>query len=122
MAGINKAIIVGSLGKDPEITYTSDGNAVCKFSIATSESWTDKSGQKRESTEWHNIVVFGKLAENCAEYLTKGSKAYVEGKLKTSSWEKDGHKFYKTEIVAKHVEFLGGGSPRQVKQRDEVPY
>mgnify|MGYP001820068335 CR=1 FL=1 len=121
MAGINKAIIVGNLGRDPEVRYTPDGTAVANFSIATSESWTDKaSGEKREATEWHNIVVWRRLAEICGEYLSKGRQVYVEGKLQTRSWEQDGVTRYKTEIVASTVQFLGGreggaggGAPRQ---------
>jgi single-strand DNA-binding protein len=121
MAGINKAILVGNLGRDPEGRYTPDGTAVANFSIATSESWTDKaSGEKREATEWHNIVVWRRLAEICGEYLSKGRQVYVEGKLQTRSWEQDGVTRYKTEIVASTVQFLGGrdggaggGAPRQ---------
>ena len=111
MAGINKVIIVGNLGKDPELRHTPQGQAVANFSIATSESWNDKQGQKQERTEWHRIVVWGKLGELCAKYLTKGRQAYVEGKLQTRSWDdKDGQKRYTTEIVASTVQFLGGGA------------
>jgi len=111
MAGINKVIIVGNLGKDPELRHTPQGQAVCNFSIATSESWTDKGGQKQEKTEWHRIVVWGKLGELCGKYLQKGRQAYVEGKLQTRAWDdKDGQKRYTTEIVANTVQFLGSGA------------
>jgi single-strand DNA-binding protein len=106
---VNKVIILGRLGQDPELKYTPSGTSVCNFSLATSESWTDKSGQKQEKTEWHRIVVWGKLAELCNQYLTKGRQAFVEGKLQTRSWEdKDGSKRYATEILASTVQFIGG--------------
>lgn len=109
MAGINKVILVGNLGKDPEIRHTPNGQAVANFSIATSESWTDKGGQKQERTEWHRIVVWGKLAELCGKYLSKGRQCFVEGKLQTRSWDdKDGQKRYTTEVIANTVQFLGG--------------
>lgn len=109
MAGINKAIIVGNLGRDPEVRYTPDGTAVANFSVATSESWNDKqSGEKKEKTEWHRIVAWRRLGEICGEYLHKGSQVYVEGKLQTRSWEQDGVTRYSTEIVASTVQFLGG--------------
>jgi single-strand DNA-binding protein len=105
MAGINKAIIVGNLGRDPEVRYTPDGTAVANFSVATSESWTDKqSGEKKERTEWHRIVAWRRLGEICGEYLSKGSQVYVEGKLQTRSWEQDGVTKYTTEIVASTVQ------------------
>ena len=110
--GINKVILVGNLGQDPEIRYTADGRPIANFSIATSESWKDKnSGEKREKTEWHRVVVFGKLAEICGEYLSKGRQVYIEGKLQTRSWddEKSGQKRYMTEVNAQRVIFLGGG-------------
>jgi single-strand DNA-binding protein len=118
MAGINKVIIVGHLGQDPEIRYMSDGSAVANFSVATSESWTDKNtGEKKERTEWHRIVAWRKLGEICGKYLSKGKQVYVEGKLQTRSWEQDGVKRYTTEIVASDVQFLGsrdsGGGNRQ---------
>ena len=109
MAGINKVILVGNLGKDPEVRYFADGTAVVNFSIATSEEWKDKNtGEKKEKTEWHRIVAFRKLAEICGEYLSNGKQVYVEGKLQTRSWEKDGVTRYTTEIVASDVQFLGG--------------
>ena len=106
---VNKVIILGRLGQDPEIRYTPSGAAVCNFSLATSESWTDKSGQKQEKTEWHRIVVWGKLAELCNQYLSKGRQAFVEGKLQTRSWDdQNGQKKYTTEINATTVQFIGG--------------
>ena len=110
MAGsVNKAIVIGNLGKDPEVRFTPGGQAVANFSIATNESWKDKNGQTQERTEWHRIVVWGKLAELCGEYLKKGRSAYVEGRLQTREWnDKEGKKNYTTEIVANQVVFLGG--------------
>lgn len=110
MASVNKVILVGNLGQDPEIRYTPGGAAVCNFSIATTERWNSKqSGQLEEKTEWHRIVVWGKQAENCNQYLKKGRPAYIEGRLQTRSWDdKDGNKRYTTEIVAQAVQFLGG--------------
>lgn len=115
--GINKVILIGNLGRDPEVRFTPSGQAVANFSIATSESWTDKnSGQKQEKTEWHRIVVWGKLAELCGEYLKKGRQCYVEGRLQTREWtDKENKKNYTTEVVANTVQFLGGaggGGPR----------
>lgn len=107
MAGLNKVMLIGNLGKDPEIRYSQQGTAVVKFSIATSEQWTDKNtGNRQEKTEWHNIVVFGKQAEICEKYLSKGSKVYVEGRLQTSTYEKDGQTRYFTEIVVANFQFL----------------
>ncbi len=111
--GVNKVILIGNLGKDPEVRFTPSGAAVANFNIATNESWTDKSGQKQERTEWHRIVVWGKLAELCGEYLKKGRQAYVEGRLQRREWnDKEGKKNYTTEIVAQTVQFLGGGPGR----------
>jgi single-strand DNA-binding protein len=109
MAGINKVIIIGRLGNDPEVRYTPSGAAVAKFSVATSEEWKDKNtGEKKERTEWHRITAWGKLGEICGEYLAKGRQVYVEGRLQTSSYDdKDGVKRYSTEIVASDVQFLG---------------
>jgi len=108
MSGINKAILIGRLGRDPEVRYTPDGAAVANFSIATSEEWKDKAtGEKKERTEWHRIVAFRKLGEICGEYLSKGRQVYIEGRLQTRSWEKDGVTRYTTEIVASDVQFLG---------------
>lgn len=108
MAGVNKAILVGRLGKDPEIKYTPSGTAIANFSIATSENFKDKDGQKQERTEWHRIVAFGKLAEICGEYLAKGKQVYVEGRIQTRSWDdKNGNKRYTTEIIANTMQMLG---------------
>lgn len=106
---INKVMLIGRLGQDPELKFTPSGMAVCNFSMATSESWTDKNGQRQERTEWHRIVVWGKQAENCNKYLNKGSQAFIEGSLQTRSWEdQQGQKKYTTEIIAKSIQFLGG--------------
>ena len=120
--GINKVILVGNLGQDPEIRYTADGRPIANFSIATSESWKDKnSGEKREKTEWHRVVVFGKLAEICGAYLSKGRQVYIEGKLQTRKWQgQDGQDRYTTEIVVDQRGIMqmlgtregGGGGPR----------
>jgi single-strand DNA-binding protein len=108
---VNKVILVGRLGQNPEVKYTPSGAAVANFSIATNESWVDKSGQKQERTEWHRIVVWGKLAELCSQYLTKGRQAYVEGRLQTRQWQdKEGVTKYTTEVQAQTVQFLGGAS------------
>jgi len=108
---LNKALLIGNLGKDPELRFTTAGKAVCNFSVATSESYTDAQGQKVEKTDWHNVVVWEKQAENCKKYLSKGSKVFVEGKIQTREWEdKQGGKRYTTEIVAQTVKFLS--SPR----------
>ena len=126
MAGMNKAILIGNLGKDPEIRYTPSGTAVANFSIATSESWTDKeSGDKRERTEWHRIVAWGKLAEICGEYLHKGKQVYVEGRIQTRDWEdNDGVKRYTTEIIINQMLMLGTRSddgPRQQRSQSRPP-
>jgi single-strand DNA-binding protein len=117
--GINKVILVGNLGKDPDTRYMPSGKAVTNFSIATSESWTDKqSGDKQERTEWHNVVLFDKLGEIAAEYLRKGSQVYIEGSLRTRKWQdKEGKDRYTTEIVGRDMQMLGsrggaaGGPP-----------
>lgn len=109
MASVNKVIIVGHLGRDPEVRYTADSKAVANLSVATSESWKDKQGDKKEKTEWHRIVMFGKVAEIAGEYLKKGSAAYFEGKLQTRKWQdKEGNDRYSTEIVADRMQMLGG--------------
>ena len=133
MVGVNKSIIVGRLGRDPELKYTSDGKAVANFSVATSEDWKDKStGDKKERTEWHRIVVWGRLGEICGEYLRKGSQVYLEGKIQTRKWEdKDGNERYVTEIIAHTMQMLGGGQEREkppvqeepgVKPGDDIPF
>jgi len=119
MSGVNKVILVGRLGSDPEVRYTPSGVAVANFSVATSEEWKDKdSGEKKERTEWHRIVAWRRLGEICGEYLSKGRQVYVEGRLQTRSWDdRDGNKKYMTEIVASDIQFLGsrdmsdGGRP-----------
>lgn len=107
MSGVNKVILVGRLGADPEVRYTPGGAAVANFRMATSEKWT-KDGERQERTEWHKIVAFGKLGEICGEYLAKGKQVYIEGRIQTRSWEdKDGNKRWTTEIVANNMQMLG---------------
>jgi len=128
MSSVNKVILIGRLGKDPEVTMA-NGVSLAKFSMATDESWKDKSsGEKQQKTEWHNIVAWRKTAELCGAYLRKGSQVYLEGKLQTRSWEKDGTKRYTTEIVADSVVFLGkpvgaesGGESSAVSDED-IPF
>ena len=108
MAGVNKAIILGHLGRDPEIKYMQSGQPVCKLNIATSRRYTNKNNEAVEETEWHRVSVWGKQAEHCNNFLTKGRQVYVEGRLRTSSYDKDGQKHYTTEIVADTVQFIGG--------------
>ena len=146
MRGVNKVILVGNLGADPETRYSSTGTAVTNFRIATSENWTNKEGGKETRTEWHRIVAFGKLAEICAEYLNKGKQVYIEGRLQSRSWEdKEGNKKWTTEIVANNVVMLGGaaeagggssardqfketdgeppeGPPEPSQQEDDIPF
>tara|TARA_B100000676_G_scaffold85465_1_gene85611 strand:+ start:5872 stop:6309 length:438 start_codon:yes stop_codon:yes gene_type:complete len=108
--GINKAIVVGNLGRDPEVRYSANGNAIANVTIATTDSWKDRqSGERQEKTEWHRVVFFGRLAEIAGEYLKKGSQVYVEGRLQTRKWEdRDGNERYTTEIVAADMQMLGG--------------
>jgi single-strand DNA-binding protein len=109
---VNKVILIGNLGKDPEVRYTTGGQAVANLRIATSRSWTDKqSGQKKEETEWHDVEVWGKQAEQCGEYLAKGRQVYVEGRLKTDAWDdkQTGQKRSRVKVVADTVRFIGGG-------------
>ncbi len=123
MAGVNKVILVGNLGRDPEIRYSQQGTAVVNFPIATSEEWVDKtSNQKQERTEWHRIVVFGKMAEVCEKYLSKGRQVYIEGKLQTDSYEKEGQTHYSTKIVASTVQFLGSKQDSGYQGRDSGGY
>ena len=128
MASVNKVIIVGNLGKDPETRYAPSGDAVTNIVVATTETWKDKaSGEKREATEWHRVVFFGKLAEIAGQYLKKGSQVYLEGKLKTRKWQdKDGQDRFTTEINADEMKMLGskgdgqqqeGQRPQQTQQR-----
>ncbi len=109
MSGVNKVIIIGRLGRDPELRYTPDGTAIANFTVATSDEWKDKAtGEKKQRTEWHRIVAYRKLGEICGEYLAKGRQVYIEGKLQTREWEdKEGIKRYTTEIIANDVQFLG---------------
>ena len=109
-SGINKVILVGNLGKDPDMRYTAGGDAVANLSIATSESWNDnQTGEKKEKTEWHRVVFFRRIAEVCGEYLKKGSSVYIEGSLRTRDWEDDqGNKRYTTEIIGREMQMLGG--------------
>ena len=109
MASVNKVILIGNLGRDPELRFTKDGRPVTNFTLATNERWRDKQGNSQERTEWHRIVVWDKQAENCAQYLQKGRSAYIEGRIQTRDWEdKDGNKRQTTEVVALQVTFLGG--------------
>lgn len=108
MASLNKVLLIGNLGRDPEVRYLPNGEAVANFSIATTENWKDKNGQKQEKTEWHNIVMYRRLAEIAGEYLKKGRPVYIEGRLQTRKWEKDGVTRYTTEIVADQMQMLGG--------------
>lgn len=109
MASVNKVTLIGNLGRDPEVRHTPGGMAVCNASIATTRSWKDKqSGEKKEETEWHRVVFYDRLAEIAGEYLRKGKSVYVEGRLKTRKWEKDGVDQYTTEIIAEQMQLLGG--------------
>ena len=125
--GINKVILIGNLGRDPETRYSQGGNPVTNFSVATSDSWRDRqTGEQQDRTEWHNVVCFNRLAEIAGEYLKKGSKVYIEGSLRTSSWEADGQKKYKTEVMARDMQMLdsrGGGAPTGFESgpRDGAP-
>jgi single-strand DNA-binding protein len=110
MASVNKVMILGNLGQDPELRNTSSGKAVATLRVATTDTWSDASGQRQERTEWHTIVVWGRTAENCKQYLAKGRAVFVEGRLQTRKWQdKEGHDRYSTEIVADRVQFVGGG-------------
>jgi single-strand DNA-binding protein len=131
MAGLNKVMIIGNLGQDPEMRYTANGNAVTTFSVACNRSYGGADGERREETEWFNVVTWNKLAETCSQYLQKGRRAYVEGRLQTRSWEgQDGQKRYRTEVIASTVLFLdrsqaapmpedSGGAPPEL---EEVPF
>ena len=131
MSSVNKVILIGNLGKDPETRNLADGGAITNFSIATTDSWKDKSGEKQEKTEWHRISTFQKLAEICGTYLKKGSQVYIEGRLQTRKWtDKDGTEKYSTEIVADKMQMLGAkpaGGPSQRSEKkaenfDDIPY
>ena len=131
MASINKVILIGNLGADPEIRYTSSGTAVANFRIATNDRWTNKNGEKEERTEWHRIVAFGRLGEICGEYLSKGKPVYIEGRLQTRTWEdRDGNQRTTTEIIATTMQMLGGGGGGQSQNTqdpssldgDDIPF
>lgn len=109
MGSVNKVILVGNLGKDAEVRVTPGGQSVASFSIATTENWTSKEGEKKEQTEWHRIVLWGKTAESLQPYLVKGKQIYLEGRLQTRQWEKEGQKHYTTEVKADKIVLLGGG-------------
>jgi single-strand DNA-binding protein len=109
MGSVNKVILVGNLGADPELKYTPSSRALCNLRIATTEVFKDKGGQRQEKTEWHRVTVWGEQAENCSKYLAKGRSVYVEGRLQTRSYDKDGQKHYATDVVADRVVFLGSG-------------
>jgi single-strand DNA-binding protein len=125
MASVNKVILIGNLGRDPEVRYMPSGDAVANISIATTETWKDKNGEKQEKTEWHRVAMFGKTAEIAGEYLKKGSQVYIEGRLETRKWtDKEGQERYTTEIRADRMQMLGsrsGGSERMAPPEDEAP-
>jgi single-strand DNA-binding protein len=111
MASVNKVILIGNLGANPELKYLPSGQPVCEIRLATNEVFNDQQGQRQERTEWHRVVVYGKQAENCSQYLSKGRSCYIEGRIRTRSWDdKDGTKRYMTEIIAERVQFLGSGT------------
>jgi single-strand DNA-binding protein len=125
MAGLNKVMLIGNLGKDPEMKYTANGKAITRFSLACSRTFTSPEGDRREETDWFDVVTWDKLAELCSQFLQKGRQAYVEGRLQTRSWEgQDGQKHYRTEVVAQTVLFLGGGGgnsgPRAQERFDDT--
>lgn len=130
MSNLNKVMIIGRLGQDPEVRYMPSGKAVANLSVATSEKWKDQNGEKQERTEWHRISAFDKLAEIMEKYLTKGSQVYIEGKLQTRKYQaKDGSDRYTTEIIAHQMQMLGGGERKEQKReqrsapaQDEVPF
>lgn len=122
MAGVNKVILVGNLGADPEMRYTPSGTAVCKFRIATSEKYKDRQGNMQERTDWHRITAWGKLAETCGQYLAKGKQVYIEGRLEYGSYEKDGVKHYTTDIIAFTMKMLGGQGQDNRVQEPEPPF
>jgi single-strand DNA-binding protein len=123
MASVNKVIVLGNLGKDPELRHLPNGDAVCNFSLATTESWKDKDGNKQDKTEWHNIVIFRKLAEIAGEYLKKGRPVYIEGRLQTRKWQdKEGKDRYTTEIVADQMQMLGSrDEAKEVAKPTQTP-
>jgi single-strand DNA-binding protein len=122
MAGVNKVILVGNLGADPEMRYTADGTAVCNFRIATTERFKDRQGNMQERTEWHKIVAWRRLAEICGQYLSKGKQVYIEGRIRNESWEKDGVKQYSYKIEADTLQMLGGQGAGARVQEPEPPF
>lgn len=120
--GVNKVILIGNLGADPELRYTASGTAVAKFRIATTEFFTDKQGTRQERTDWHRIVAWGKLAEICGQYLSKGKQVYIEGRIRNDSWEQDGVKRYSYEIVADNMQMLGSAGDRGTGRDYEAPF
>jgi single-strand DNA-binding protein len=121
MVGVNKVILIGNLGRDPELRYTPGGSPVTKFTLATTMRWKDKEGQQQERTDWHNIVAFGRQAEVCNEYLKKGSQVYVEGRIQTRSYDdKNGNKRYITEIIAQLVRMLGRKGEPEAEAPEET--
>lgn len=122
MASVNKVIVLGNLGKDPDLRHLPNGDAVCNFSLATTESWKDKEGNKQDKTEWHNVVIFRKLAEIAGEYLKKGRPVYIEGRLQTRKWQdKDGKDRYTTEIVADQMQMLGSRDEAKEVSKTTAP-
>lgn len=129
MASVNKVIIIGNVGKDPEVRYMPNGDAVCNLSVATSRTWKNKEGERQEETEWHRVVMYGRQAEVAGEYLKKGRPVYLEGRLKTRKWEKDGVDHYTTEIVTDTMQLMGGkddgaksaGSPAPAPRSSSAP-
>jgi single-strand DNA-binding protein len=122
MSGVNKVVIIGHLGRDPEFRHSQQGTAVTNISIATSEQWIDKNtGEKQEKTEWHRVVAFGKQAETLEKYLSKGSQVYIEGRLQTRTYDKEGQTHYITEVVANNFQFLGGRSDNHTQDPDGRP-
>ena len=122
-SGLNKVILIGNLGADPETRHSAGGSQVTNIRVATSESWKDQSGEKQEKTEWHRITFFGRLAEIASEYLRKGSMVYIEGRIETSKYDKDGETRYSTAIVAKEMQMLGGkssGAPESAQAGQEA--
>jgi single-strand DNA-binding protein len=121
MSGVNKVILVGNLGANPEMRFTQGGQHVANLRLATTERWTDRNGQKQEATEWHRVVVWGKQAEIVGQYLTKGRQVYVEGRIRTRQWQDQaGQKRYSTEIVAQNVQMLGGRGERSPEEAGAV--
>jgi len=121
MASLNKTMLIGNLGRDPEIRHTQNGTAVATLSVATNERWNTAEGEKAERTEWHRVVAFGRLAEICGQHLAKGRTVYIEGRLQTRAWEKDGEKRSVTEIIAGSVQFLGGNGKGAPGPSNEPP-